>query len=235
MYKDEDTAATPADWRLYRLRKHLTLFELAGLVHGQDPARLKAAMHSEYMRAVSAALSAGLDGRKPPDATELPLHQSVRRFLDELRTATGERSDDARLATDEATCIATALGRTWPPELESAGAHQVARFCQGGTAAPTADRPANSASTRSRFDTIQIEIDDEVAALEGEGKCVTAATVMPLLKAKAGRADSCISATARDGVIWIRGTTGEPEKLTMAALKRRIRRTLRTPTGSQGR
>jgi len=93
-----------------------------------------------------------------------------------------------------------------------------------GEAAPAADRPTSSAPERSRIDSIQIEIDDVIAGLEQRGEPATPAKVMARLRERAGKLDSCISECAPDGVIWIRGTTGKPAKLTMEALKQRISR-----------
>jgi hypothetical protein len=47
---------------------------------------------------------------------------------------------------------------------------------------------------------------------------------MARLRERAGRPESCIHDTAANGVLWIRGTTGEETKLTMEALKKRIGR-----------
>jgi len=91
-----------------------------------------------------------------------------------------------------------------------------------GEAAP--NKPATGGSARTRHDDIQIEIDDVRAGLEQRGEPVTPAKVMAMLKARAGRPDSCISETAPDGVIWIRGSSGKPAKLTMEALRQRIGR-----------
>ena len=77
---------------------------------------------------------------------------------------------------------------------------------------------------RQRHDDIQIEIDDAIADIERRGDTATPAKVMAQLKAKAGRPDSCISETAPDGVIWIRGSNGKMEKLTGSALKSRMYR-----------
>lgn len=82
-----------------------------------------------------------------------------------------------------------------------------------------------SASKRKRVDSVQVEIDDLIAGMGIQGESVTAAKVMARLRERAGKRDSCISECAADGVIWLRGTTGKPEKLTMAALQKRIGRT----------
>src|SRR5690606_31998220 len=84
--------------------------------------------------------------------------------------------------------------------------------------------PATGGSARTRHDDIQIEIDDVRAGLEQRGEPATPAKVMAMLKARAGRPDSCISETAPDGVIWTRGSSGEPEKLTADNLKSRLNR-----------
>lgn len=104
---------------------------------------------------------------------------------------------------------------------------------QGQDAEPRADeaqpvaapnKPATGGGARTRHDDIQIEIDDVRAGLEQQGEHVTPAKVMALLRARAGRPDSCIYDTAPNGVLWTRGSSGEPEKLTMEALKKRISR-----------
>jgi hypothetical protein len=77
---------------------------------------------------------------------------------------------------------------------------------------------------RTRHDDLQIESDDVKAGLEQRGERVTPATVMALLKARAGRPDSCISEAFERGVIWTRGTSGAPEKLTADNLKGRLLR-----------
>lgn len=89
-------------------------------------------------------------------------------------------------------------------------------------AAPAPQEGSSSPAERIRTDDIWTEIDLAIAELEQRSKRITAATVMPLLRAKAGRPESCISEVAADGVIWIRPSTGRPDKLTMEALKKRI-------------
>ncbi|MDI3514018.1 MAG: hypothetical protein PWP40_1247 [Rhodocyclaceae bacterium] len=238
----EDTAATAADWLPYRARQSFNLFEIAALLCRQDPERLV----DSVLRARSRDV-APMCGPDDPamalalfqSAPEMMLGDDVGGLLKAMQKALGVSNVRAPVSIAEAQRLAALFGIDWPPELQAAGAHQVARFCQGGTAAPAADRPASSASTRSRFDTIQVEIDDVVAALEGEGKSATPAKVMARLRERAGKPDSCIYDTAADGVLWTRGSSGEQTKLTMQALKKRISRdakgTLRTPTGSQGR
>lgn len=91
-----------------------------------------------------------------------------------------------------------------------------------GEAAP--NKPATGGSARTRHDDIQIEIDDVRAGLEQRGEPVTPAKVMAMLKARAGRTDSCISEAFERGVIWTRGTSGAPERLTNESLKSRLNR-----------
>ena len=89
---------------------------------------------------------------------------------------------------------------------------------------PAPNMPARGGSARTRHDDMQIEIDDVRAGLEQRGEPATPAKVMAMLKARAGRPDSCISETAPDGVIWTRGSSGEPEKLSADNLKSRLSR-----------
>lgn len=91
-------------------------------------------------------------------------------------------------------------------------------------APPVQTEPATGDSARTRHDDIQIEIDDVRADLEQRGEPATPAKVMARLRERAGRPESCIHDTAANGVLWIRGTTGEETKLTMEALKKRIGR-----------
>ena len=87
--------------------------------------------------------------------------------------------------------------------------------------------PAAGGNALTRHDDIRIEIDDLIAGMESRGERPTRALVMARLRERAGNPDSCISECAPDGVIWLRGTTGKPEKLTGEALKKRIERTLK--------
>ena len=89
---------------------------------------------------------------------------------------------------------------------------------------PAPNKPATGGSARTRHDDIQIEIDDVRAGLEQQGEPATPAKVMAMLKARAGRSDSCISEAFERGVIWTRGTSGAPERLTNESLKSRLNR-----------
>ncbi len=89
---------------------------------------------------------------------------------------------------------------------------------------PAPNKPATGGSARTRHDDIQIEIDDVRAGLEQQGEPATPAKVMAMLKARAGRPDSCISEAFERGVIWTRGTSGAPERLTNESLKSRLNR-----------
>lgn len=93
-----------------------------------------------------------------------------------------------------------------------------------GAAPAVTTEPAAGGNARTRHDDIQIEIDDVKAALEQRGEPVTPAKVMAMLKARAGRPDSCISEAFERGVIWTRGTSGAPERLTNENLKSRLSR-----------
>ena len=226
----QDTAATPADWLPYRARETFNLFELAALLRRQDPERLTNAVLQEQ-RERNRELDRGPEFETPamilgmvqamPEAT---LGDDVGGLLKAMQKALGVSNVREPVSVAEAQRLAALFGIDWPPELPTAGAHPIARFSQGGTAAPAADRPASSASARSRFDDIQIEVDDAMAALKGEGSSATPAMVMARLRERAGKPDSCISEAAPDGVIWTRGSNGKAEKLTLEALKKRIDR-----------
>lgn len=91
-------------------------------------------------------------------------------------------------------------------------------------APPAPNEAATGGSARTRHDAIQIEIDDVKAGLEQRGEPVTPAKVMAMLKERAGRPDSCVSEAFERGVIWTRGTSGAPERLTNESLKSRLNR-----------
>ena len=114
----------------------------------------------------------------------------------------------------DAVALLAKRGRKIPDELR--------HLLPDSTLAP--NKPATGGSARTRHDDIQIEIDDVRAGLEQQGEPATPAKVMAMLKARAGRSDSCISETAPDGVIWTRGSSGEPEKLSADNLKSRLSR-----------
>ncbi|MBC9070948.1 hypothetical protein IAI53_03135 [Thauera sp. CAU 1555] len=120
--------------------------------------------------------------------------------------------DDCRVIGFDVHALADAFATDEEPTAPSA------------TPTETAE-PATGDSARTRHDDIQIEIDDVRAGLEQQGEPAKPAKVMALLRERAGKPDSCISEPAPDGVIWIRGTTGKPAKLTMEALTKRIDRT----------
>lgn len=166
-----------------------------------------------------------------PDAPTITLGDlrvsaaEIERILEESAPVEGrQREDDRDLkSVQQLGEIASASSALPAPDQTAADPRH---HEEAGTAVdePQQDDGASPVE-RIRADEIGIEIDDAIAALEKAGKRVTATTVMALLKAKAGRSDSCVIEVAADGVVWIRGTTGKPEKLTMEALKKRIGRT----------
>ena len=86
------------------------------------------------------------------------------------------------------------------------------------------DAQSRHPAEQARSDDIRIEIDVVVDQLEKKRERVTAASVMRLLRGRAGTKGSCITDTSPDGVLWERGSSGEVEKLTMEALKKRLDR-----------
>lgn len=131
-----------------------------------------------------------------------------------LESAGRLHSEAVGVRIGDAVALLAKRGRKIPEELR--------HLLPDSTPAP--NMPATGGSARTRHDDIQIEIDDVRAGLEQRGEPATLAKVMALLKARAGRQDSCISETAPDGVIWIRGSSGAPEKLTADNLKSRLSR-----------
>lgn len=132
-----------------------------------------------------------------------------------LESAGRLHSEAVGVRIGDAVALLAKRGRKIPEELR--------HLLPDSTPAP--NMPATGGSARTRHDDIQIEIDDVRAGLEQQGEPATPAKVMARLRERAGKPDSCISERAPDGVIWIRGTTGKPAKLTMEALTKRIERT----------
>lgn len=75
-----------------------------------------------------------------------------------------------------------------------------------------------------KTDDLRIELDPLFEEMSAQGDRITAGTVMPKLKARAGKNASCITESFDAGVLWMRGSTGTPEKLTMRMLQKRIDR-----------
>jgi hypothetical protein len=90
-------------------------------------------------------------------------------------------------------------------------------------AAPLATDP-QLREKQTRHDDIAVELDDILSAMHKDGARITPATVMPILKKRAGTIASCITDAFDYGVIWNRGNPDQTEKLTMESLKGRILR-----------
>jgi hypothetical protein len=181
------------------------------------------------LRALSASLRAGetAEGSSYPDWVRqsipaLPSHCFV--WLDEFEPA-ARHAMNALMSLDEERDDENELN--FSPRIPPGLVDAVFEGLPGaGAVLPlTPTEPATGGSTRTRHDDIQIEIDDVIADLEQRGEKATPAKVMAMLKERAGRTDSCIHDTAPDGVLWTRGSSGEQTKLTMEALKGRMKRT----------
>lgn len=84
--------------------------------------------------------------------------------------------------------------------------------------------PGYDQEARTKHDDLAIELHDIAERMQAADERMTAATVMPLLKARVGVNGSCIQDHAANGVIWVRSSTGMQEKLTMKNLNDRIQR-----------
>lgn len=113
------------------------------------------------------------------------------------------------------------LNRTpWASTPDRAEGAPLPKRAQQGEA-----QPARSSRQRgTRVDDMALEIESAVGELRARGETATAARVMALLRARAGRPDSCVTDVAATGVLWRRGSTGIDEKLTMRALNDRLAR-----------
>lgn len=92
------------------------------------------------------------------------------------------------------------------------------------TSSADQDGSWNTVDGRARRDDLQIEIEDVAAQIEALGEKPTAPKIMEMLRAKAGRPDSCIEAATPDGIMWTRRSTGKVEELTQRALHKRLTR-----------
>lgn len=91
-------------------------------------------------------------------------------------------------------------------------------------ASPPSQRGQGKQKPAARQDDMAIEIEDVVIEMEKGGRKVSSASVMASLKARAGRPESCITEAISEGVIWVRGSSNQPEKLTTANLRDRLKR-----------
>ncbi len=91
-------------------------------------------------------------------------------------------------------------------------------------ASPPSQRGQGKQKPAARQDDMAIEIEDVVIEMEKAGWKVAAASVMTNLKARAGRPESCITEAISEGVMWVRGSSNQPEKLTTANLRDRLKR-----------
>lgn len=115
---------TSPDWRLYRVRERLNLYELACLLAGRAP-------ESEFDQAFSDIRDrfGGPDGlgkigaagvaEMIANSPEMHLGEPVGRILRELRTAAAGTAQTS-LTLARAREVAEALGHPWPPELRRA-------------------------------------------------------------------------------------------------------------------
>lgn len=93
------------------------------------------------------------------------------------------------------------------------------------TSSPVAQQPVRgrrAPSEAKRADDLAVEIELIASHLEATGARVTAASVMDELVDRAGGPDSCVTEAMGRVVLWLRGSTGQIEKLDMTLLKRRL-------------
>jgi hypothetical protein len=93
----------------------------------------------------------------------------------------------------------------------------------GETNENTATAIATKRRSRARYDSMSREIEKAITQLTQLGEEVTPYRIMDKLKSFAGSDGSCITDAGSDNVRW-RRASGDPEKLTMTLLKKRLRR-----------
>jgi hypothetical protein len=119
------------------------------------------------------------------------------------------------------------------PEIEAALTVAAMDLCQlTGESVPAwldakpQDSPTSqSLSSRTRQDQLSHELRGLVESMAASGEVVNAATVMELLRARAGRKDSCIRELTGTGVRWLR-SDGTVSDIDHNALQQRIKRIL---------
>lgn len=115
----------PDDWLPYRARQSFNLYELACLLHRQDPERLSSVISFEQIahdRATGIPIDAGTPGRIAERINLLPeqmLGDAVGGMLATLKKATGASTVQRQVSIDEARRVTAALRLEWPAELDS--------------------------------------------------------------------------------------------------------------------
>lgn len=85
--------------------------------------------------------------------------------------------------------------------------------------------PKNSTPNKlSKQDDIAIELECVMSTMSDAGELITAASVMRQLQARVGARDTCIRDSFQDGVVWLRGSNGQLERLTHNQLAHRLKR-----------
>lgn len=128
----------------------------------------------------------------------------------------------AEAAKAEVARIETELGGEGHPE-EDAGPAGAEPTPAPAVEAHEGKPPKSRTVTRQRHDDLALELERVLALLRKEGRGTSPHAVMDVLRAHAGRPESCIAASVPEGVTWTRGM-GKVEVLTTQALAKRIKR-----------
>ena len=122
----QKTAMQPSDWLPYKARATFNLFELACLLHGDDPERMSSALVEEQ-RQRNREFGYGPEFDRPAflaQAIEAQPHAIMGEkhggTLALLKKATGSAGMQRAIPKTKARELAGLLGYAWPPELSTA-------------------------------------------------------------------------------------------------------------------
>ncbi len=105
----------------------------------------------------------------------------------------------------------TAQERKWPEGLANSEE-------RNAESKPSATKPKRDSS-----DSLRAELETILFDMNRACDRITAGTVMPKLKARAGEKYTCVTESVLEGILWARDS-GSPEKLTAKMLQKRIDR-----------
>jgi hypothetical protein len=121
-----DDAIQPEEWQPYKAWRSFNLYELACLLHRVSPERLASAITRERIARIRA-----VEGREPTKEDlgnvlelinvipEMMLGDTIGGTLKTLKTATAAPHIRVPVEVAEARRLTSAMGLTWPAELET--------------------------------------------------------------------------------------------------------------------
>ena len=120
----QSTVMQPGDWLPYRVRESFNLYELACLLHGEDPERLSDSLWTDW-RLRNRTIGDDREALAMPAQLAATLNAIPRALMGEgpggtlvlLKKATGSATLQHSIPREMAQSLADALGLPWPVEL----------------------------------------------------------------------------------------------------------------------